>query len=85
MMTNETMEAKAAFTAAWMEFAAKHGEHMRIGDWVHIFATLTGTALALAEVDESDLPTVVSATGDIINNVYAGAVQCMKQPQPPLQ
>lgn len=84
-MKPETLELKSEFTAMWLNFAAQHQDDMQIGDWVHLFSTLSGTAMAMAQMDKSQAGVLAGAAEDIMLMVHEKASEFINKDQTPLQ
>lgn len=75
----ETIEAMSNFTEVWMKFAEQHQNEMHAGNWVHMFAVLTGTALVMADTPEHELPRILQVAADSAVAVFENAQMFINQ------
>lgn len=79
---HDNVDIKAEFTQYWLEFAERHQDKMHVGDWAHLFAVLTGTALSLAEVPEEKLPELLEQARQVSDRVYRDANEFISMDTP---
>lgn len=84
-MSPETLELKSEFTSMWLNFAAQHQDELKILDWIHLFSTLSGTAMAMAQVQPEHAGVLTDAAKDMMTSVYEKAGEFINNKQTPLQ
>jgi hypothetical protein len=79
---NDVTELKGEFTRMWMDFAAAHEREMNIGDWAHLFAVLTGSALAMADVEKEKVDDILEQMRIASTAVFEHASTLVKSEHP---
>lgn len=79
-VNEELLEAKAQFTKVWLKYAGEQADVMDAGDWVHVFAVLQGTAMAMAEVPAETAGNVMDEVKKVALGSYGQTHEHLSSP-----